>query len=410
MSQQYRADIDAQVFAEQVRVLYRSAPRAIPFNVVNPLILVMIFWSAAPQPTLQAWFWALVVISAMRLLHVRHVLHRGDLAGSARSLAHQFAAGSTATALLWGVGFVAVGAGLQLSYQMLFLLTLGGMAAGAFTSMGTYRAGYLLFLGALFVPALIVLLAQGNQLSVNTALLVLLFVGMLAVTQRITYRMWVNGIRASIENEILADRLGRTNDELQAAKNELETLAGTDALTRIPNRRYFEQTFALEWSRARRDGLPIACLMTDIDHFKGFNDRYGHPAGDLCLRRIADVLDAELKRPGDMVARYGGEEFVVLLPETDLPGALTVAERLRKRVAALAIRHENSPIARHVTISVGVTSAAPDDAGDKQALVSAADEALYAAKQQGRNRVVAFGHDTPAGTDQILSSAWSYKA
>ncbi len=171
------------------------------------------------------------------------------------------------------------------------------------------------------------------------------------------------------------------------AQTELERLAAADGLTGIANRRSFDDKLQREWSRASRDDLPLTLLMIDVDHFKAFNDRYGHHVGDDCLRRIASVLTQAVFRPFDMVARYGGEEFAVILPVIDMEGATTVANRIREGLARLEIPHSQSD-AGVVTLSVGIGSIIPAKGQAPAALVELADAALYEAKRGGRNRVV----------------------
>lgn len=179
----------------------------------------------------------------------------------------------------------------------------------------------------------------------------------------------------------------RTHVELKIRTELLERLAMVDALTGIANRRSFSQRLDLEWKRASRNALPISVVMIDIDHFKAYNDHYGHGAGDDCLQRVARALDSEIHRPMDMVSRYGGEEFAALLPETDAEGSLVLANGFLQAVSALKLSHEYSPTADHVTVSVGhaTTNAKPERS--PQELVNAADNALYEAKNQGRNRI-----------------------
>jgi diguanylate cyclase (GGDEF)-like protein len=170
----------------------------------------------------------------------------------------------------------------------------------------------------------------------------------------------------------------------------LESLANIDELTAIPNRRSFDHALRAEMSRAGRSGLPISLAMIDVDHFKQYNDHYGHGMGDRVLQAVAAVLHDGMKRPGDLAARYGGEEFVLVLPDTPLAGACTVAERLRRKIEALCIPHERSPVSSCVTVSMGVTSTTglyPMTTPD--AFMSRADACLYRAKAAGRNRVVA---------------------
>lgn len=169
---------------------------------------------------------------------------------------------------------------------------------------------------------------------------------------------------------------------------EQQRLATTDALTGIGNRRRFDEMLELEWHRAARTGAPLSLLLIDVDHFKRYNDLYGHVAGDECLRRVAEALRTLAKRPTDVCARYGGEEFALILAETPLSGAVAVAEQAVAAVRDMRIEHGAS---EHgcVTISAGVASALPEEAYDPAPLVDAADEALYAAKRQGRDRAVA---------------------
>nr|WP_242519335.1 diguanylate cyclase [Halochromatium roseum] len=190
----------------------------------------------------------------------------------------------------------------------------------------------------------------------------------------------------ALENEIVKRTL--VTEELRIKTDLLEKLSRQDGLTEIPNRRHFNERAKMEWQRAQRVGLPLSVIMIDIDHFKQYNDRYGHAAGDVCLKQVASVLKSSCERPLDLVARYGGEEFIALLPETDHQGARHLAERMRAAVEALAIPHAGSSLAKVVTLSLGV---ATHNDGHAKATLSQlqarADQALYRAKQQGRNRV-----------------------
>jgi diguanylate cyclase (GGDEF)-like protein len=167
----------------------------------------------------------------------------------------------------------------------------------------------------------------------------------------------------------------------------LERLANIDGLTELANRRRFDEVYDLEWQRARQSGQPLSLALLDIDCFKQFNDRYGHPAGDRALRSVARATDAAMHRPGELAARYGGEELLLLMPDTDAQAAHAVAEALREAIAGLAIPHEASNFAPMLTVSMG--GATLDPAGTEQQfeLFEAADAQLYRAKQAGRNQV-----------------------
>lgn len=175
--------------------------------------------------------------------------------------------------------------------------------------------------------------------------------------------------------------------QLEALNLELKQLADTDGLTGLSNRRRFDTYLKETWYRSIRAKEPLSVILFDVDHFKLFNDTYGHQRGDDCLVGIANTVKAQIHRQTDMVARYGGEEFVVLLPDTDAKGALTIAEELRKAVLALQIPHSRSSAGYHVTISIGVATASPITDLDTEQIVGIADKALYQAKEKGRNQV-----------------------
>ena len=180
--------------------------------------------------------------------------------------------------------------------------------------------------------------------------------------------------------------LRKLKKELEIKNAELERLSTTDGLTCIANRRSFDEFIDKEWRRATREEKQLSVILIDIDHFKAYNDHYGHLGGDDCLCKVAAKLSECLKRGGDMVARYGGEEFVVILPNTDEQGAISIAEELRAGVEAMRLKHEYSSVAEHVTISLGVASMMPTQKASVSELINMADGALYAAKGAGRNR------------------------
>ncbi len=178
----------------------------------------------------------------------------------------------------------------------------------------------------------------------------------------------------------------RTHIALKRQADLLRSMAFNDGLTGVANRRWFDERLQVEWLRCRRNKMPLSLILFDLDHFKAYNDRYGHQAGDDCLRAVASAMKSRLGRPADLLARYGGEEFVCLLPETPLEGARAKAEDLGRAVLELAIAHADSPTAPVVTISRGVAMAAPALDGNPGELLQRADEHLYAAKRAGRNR------------------------
>ncbi|WP_420132687.1 GGDEF domain-containing protein [Rhodopseudomonas sp.] len=180
----------------------------------------------------------------------------------------------------------------------------------------------------------------------------------------------------------------RAAEQLAEMHHKLLQATLTDELTAIANRRHFDSVLSTSYVKHIRTGAPLSLVLIDIDHFKAFNDHYGHLQGDRCLQRVAEVIDQRMFRPSDLAARWGGEEFVCILPDTDEAGALVVAQSLRAAILDLAIPHDASPIAGVVTASFGVVTATCQPGGAAQSLFEAADAALYAAKHHGRNRIV----------------------
>lgn len=179
----------------------------------------------------------------------------------------------------------------------------------------------------------------------------------------------------------------KTEEKLLALQKELEALSFKDGLTDIANRRRFDATLEREWESARTRRQPLSLILFDIDFFKQYNDLYGHIQGDECLTRVAQTLSLALVSPRDLVARYGGEEFVILLPETNAFGAHRVAERCQRLIEKLAIPHAKSPHDQRVTISIGVGTVIPGDIPSPTDFLQVVDQQLYAAKQNGRNRI-----------------------
>lgn len=185
--------------------------------------------------------------------------------------------------------------------------------------------------------------------------------------------------------QVLESKVRERTAELEDANRRLQAMSTTDELTGIANRRLFDDVLEREWRRAQRESSPLALLMIDVDWFKAYNDHYGHPAGDACLKHVAQILASHSRRAGDLVARYGGEEFVIISPATDKEQALLFAQHLCERLAAETLPHCQSPLG-HVTVSIGTTAMIPQADLTKETLLLQADQALYQAKQGGRNR------------------------
>jgi diguanylate cyclase (GGDEF)-like protein/PAS domain S-box-containing protein len=182
----------------------------------------------------------------------------------------------------------------------------------------------------------------------------------------------------------------RAEQELQIAYRKLELLAAEDGLTKLPNRRSFDEYLEKEWRRQARAQKPISLIMCDVDFFKAYNDTYGHQAGDICLKSVAQAIQSQVRRASDLAARYGGEEFAIVIPETDSKGAWHVAEQIRRQLEEMKIPHSQSKAAPFVTISCGIATIIPSNENSPQMLIENADQGLYQSKSQGRNCVNEF--------------------
>ena len=295
------------------------------------------------------------------------------------------------------------GGSLPLAYGVLILLSAWLAVRGERVFLW-YCMGLVVPLVSLFVQNLpqapwvdnVLLSSYSMDIALAQGLVVLAgAVAFQEVRKRQTYMRELRGLLAEQNLALEKARQAEINLELQVsqrtqelamAARRLEALSTVDGMTGVANRRRFDETLQVEWGRAARDKRPLSVALIDVDWFKAYNDRYGHPAGDACLRQLARVFEAGVMRSGDLIARYGGEEFVLIAPDTDLNGINTIASYLCQEVFALALTHEDSPYGR-VSVSIGVATAYPHRGSKPLQLVQDADAALYRAKQLGRHRV-----------------------
>jgi diguanylate cyclase (GGDEF)-like protein len=220
------------------------------------------------------------------------------------------------------------------------------------------------------------------------------------VSIRINNQLQISYLQKQLKNQ--KQELERQNQRLEqeiqyriAAENklleinqQLQILATVDSLTQLANRHLFDRFLQQEWRRMSREKKPLGIILCDVDHFKSYNDRLGHQAGDKCLQQVAAAIASVIKRPADLVARYGGEEFAVILPNTNSQGVLKVAEMIRQQVENLQINHPESSVSHCVTLSLGVACTIPNEDSNPKQLIRVSDLALYQAKQKGRNQAV----------------------
>jgi diguanylate cyclase (GGDEF)-like protein len=259
----------------------------------------------------------------------------------------------------------------------------GNIVAGIRFKTGLLTSSAILFI---YVAALEKMPAMGQEAGTNSAMV--LFTA-LAISLFGCYQL-----ESEARRDFLHSMLQLINAQKLAETNrKLALISISDGLTGLFNRRHFDTVYDGQWRSASRNQSPVSLLFMDIDHFKDYNDHYGHQEGDRCLQRVAEVIKGSATRAHDLAARYGGEEFVVLLPHTTLDQALIIAHRITDGIQQLAIEHAASPTHRHLTLSVGVSCMVPKGSRRPEQLLKCADTALYRAKGTGRNRIVPLSDD-----------------
>ena len=210
------------------------------------------------------------------------------------------------------------------------------------------------------------------------------------VTKPIHWPVLQQRVKRSIQSRKAVMAMQELTKKLEAANEQLQQLASFDGLTEVANRRRFNEYLNLEWKRLAEERLPLSLILCDIDCFKLYNDANGHQKGDECLKQVAHIIQQTITLPGALVARYGGEEFAIILPNTELTGAVKIAEIMNAEVKAEEIQHPASHVNQYVTLSLGVASVIPNVDREAEMLIGWADKALYRAKSEGRDRVISF--------------------
>lgn len=370
---------DPGIHVPQIAQCFRQLPISLTVNLTIGLILAAALWNVVPTPVLLVWSGLLIAVTGARFLSLRAFRNASPRSASEQAYwTRHFLTGACAAGGVWGLSGILLFHPSSFPHQVVLAFVLGGMVAGAVPLLSFVRRAYWCFAIPVVLPISLRMMWTGDRIHFVMGLMMLIFgLAMLATSAQVH--------RLFRDSEKLRRELFSSSEVAQA----LEYLVRLDSLTGIPNRRLFEEALDKEWARAKRDPAPVSLIMVDIDHFKEYNDHYGHPAGDLCLVDVAQAMHRALSRPGDVVARVGGEEFAFLLPNTDLGGAIAVAEQIRARILALDLPHEASPVARQVTLSFGVSSSELAAVTSPAELIRTSDIALYEAKHRGRNQIVA---------------------
>lgn len=348
-------------------------------NLLAASLFVLLRWAEGNENMLLllVWFGAIMTINIMRWLFGQRFLPSQHYSPEElQAFSQRYLIYSTLVSALWGVSGVILFSQEAL-IQAVHAVLLAGAVVAAMPVLAMSSFALYIQIGAILLPITLSLLLWGDTAHQSLAMATALLGILLAMASRsITHLL----------------------NDLHSVQIQMQEQAHTDPVTQIANRRFFDNIFKTEWRRAARDGKTISLLMIDVDHFKRYNDRHGHHAGDQCLQIIAQCIKTVARRASDVVARHGGEEFVILLPDTRLEDAVMLAERVRKNVEEQRIPHSDGAIPRIVTVSIGISSctpAAPRHAQNMEEatavypamLLNAADRALYRAKRNGRNQV-----------------------
>ena len=380
-------DADPILRRRRVEALYDTVPVSGFMGLAGAAMLASVFWRPDRHALVMGWLVAscLPIFARMGLrLAYRRSRRRGD-AGLRWVWASLVL--MALTGLAWGIGLGWMLVHGEADEVPVVVGTALGAVAMTMTNMAywqTHAAFQVPILGSLAVAVLIARPGFAHVLSVASVVLCL---AQLAVARRMG-RIYVEALRVSLDNERLAQDLATRSHALEQANFELELLSRADPLTGLANRRSYMEWLETVWGRALHEDMPLALLSVDVDRFKLYNDAHGHGAGDRCLQAVASALAHACRSEQDLAARPGGEEFAIVLPATPLRDAMQVAERVRQGVID-ASRDAGWALPAGVTVSVGVACRHPRDGGGIEDLLREADQALYQAKDRGRNRVEA---------------------
>jgi diguanylate cyclase (GGDEF)-like protein len=360
------------------------------------VISLLLLWNLVETDLLLTWAGVFIALLVLRSWHMHYCLGERVHRANARKVCWQLLAGIALTGILWFAAYVHIALIAPLTTQYIFLLLvvlIAGLSLGASVVVREYYITFLLF--TLYPIAWWNLVHYWDYpFNAVLGLMLLLATGVLMVVCNGVYESYRNMLELNWVKETLAEEstalardLKERNDELTEVRHRLSEQARVDELTGLSNRRALNERLEAELKRCARFGSPLAVIMLDVDYFKNYNDNYGHQAGDLVLRKLADVLLETAHRAGDTVARYGGEEFMLLLPGTDVLAAKAVAVRIQQALEKVAITHAYSDVAPYITVSQGLAYARPEARLSSHELIAMADEALYAAKAEGRNTI-----------------------
>lgn len=383
-------EIDEWVFQKKVMMIYSNQTQSWLLSILAAMLIAYMAIEAGLYLEGAGWFALFVLATLLRTINTWRFCAQleSEEKINFRQWMRRFYIYTFVVAISWCLGGIAIGPQLDSLAQVYVFIVLLGVSAAAIPLLGVMQNVMLMFQFILIIPYLVcVAIMLGDRGIILVFMFGLYLIGVVFSIHRMD-RTLSESLGLQYEKSQLASSLTATNQQLQSANEQLETLTLEDSLTGLNNRRYFEMKLESEWRRASREQSILSLMVIDIDYFKLYNDTYGHAEGDNCLRCVASVLRSTLHRPADVIARIGGEEFIVLLPGIDESGAVLLARQMQQQLKRAQLTHATSPLGEYVTISIGIVSTVPNDLVTPLGLFKAADKALYSAKSKGRNQVV----------------------
>ncbi|MDH4040286.1 MAG: GGDEF domain-containing protein [Gammaproteobacteria bacterium] len=386
-----------ELFVAQLEALMQNGRVAtMSVHLVGVVATVILFWQYLPLPVTLLWAAGFSIVLLLRSLQMSNALVERTYQSHPRRVYWQLLIGTAVTGMIWSAVYIYVASKVPITMQYMFLLVIVMITAFSMGYSVFIREYFIVYIFASLWPmawwSLVHYWDQSYNLLIG--LLLLAFCAVLVSVSDRVYQSFRNMISLNWERETMAQELGDLttslrdrNRQLRDARRQLTDLANIDELTGLGNRRLVNNVLREEINRARRGNSSLAVILLDVDYFKDYNDNYGHPAGDLVLKRLADLMESATARAGEVVGRYGGEEFILVLPGASIQSALRTAERLKELVVAAGIPHEKSDIGGIITVSQGVVSVIPDADLAPADLIKRADKALYQSKHSGRNTI-----------------------
>ena len=389
---------EQELFIAQLETLMQNGRVAtLSAHLVGVIATLLLFWQYLPPSVLLLWAAAFIILLLVRSLQMSNALVTRSFQTNPRRVYWQLIVGALLTGAVWATIYIYAADRVPVTMQYIFLLVVVMITAFSVGYSVVIREYFIAYVFSALWPIAWWSLVHYWEQSYNLliGLLLLAFCALLVSVSDRVYLSFRNMISLNWERESIARELGDLthnlkdrNRQLIDARRQLTDLANIDELTGLGNRRLVNKVLQEEINRARRTGARLSLILLDVDYFKDYNDNYGHPAGDLVLKRLADLMERATSRAGEVVGRYGGEEFILVLPGAGDEAARRTAERLRELVMAEKMPHKHSQVANIITISQGVVTFTPDADESPAELIKRADTALYRAKHQGRNAIV----------------------